>query len=236
MGSVGYEVAGGGLALLPTDTSQNAEMTRKFMADTGLDVDSHVIMNTDGDVLKDVYDTIRDMKKRYPTFFSHIDKISDYDDNNSFAATNGTTLRINTAYFGNTQGLDTLYASTVASGYHPAGTTWKDIDVHEMGHMAVRAIGEKLYSDKTQLMRDWKNGKLPARLVHEAYAEIQSAPNSYGFRGKIPTERALRGAICRYALQNYHETVAEAWADYHANGNASKALSRAIVAIMQKYQ
>lgn len=235
MGSVGKEVSGGGLALLPSDTSQNVELTRQFTFDTGIDVPMKIVMSTDGEVLKDLYDTVRDMKQKYPSLMAGLTSLGDYKDNNSFAATNGTNLLVNTAYFGNTQGLDTLYASTVASGFHPAGTTWKDIDVHELGHVAVRAVGQKLYSDPAELSKNWISGKLPARLVHEAYQEIKSAPNSYGFPYGLPSEAQLRREISRYATKNYHETIAEAWADYHANGNASKAMSRAIYAVMQKY-
>ena len=235
MGSVGKEVSGGGLALMPSDTSQNVELTRQFMFDTGINVPMKIVMSTDGQTLADLYDTVRDMKKRYPTLMAGLTAIGDETDNNSFGSTDGSTLYVNTAYFGNTQGLDTLYASTVSSGFHPAGTTWKDIDTHELGHIAMHAIGKKWYTDPKEFQRRWNNGTLPARLVHEAYDEIKSAPNSYGFPGKLPSEADLRKAISTYASQNFHETVAEAWTDYHANGNASKAMSRAIYAVMQRY-
>ena len=236
MGSVGAEVSGGGLALLPTDTSQNVELTRQFTFDTGIQVPLKIVMSTDGQTLKQTYDSIREMRQQYPEWMQGLKNISDYTDNNSFAATNGTTMAINTAYFGNTQGLDTLYQSTVSSGFHPAGTTWKDINVHELGHVAVHAIGQKMYSDPAEFRRRWTNGTLPARIVHEAYQEIKSAPTSYGFRNKIPSERELRAAVSRYATKNFHETIAEAWTDYHANGSGSKALSRAILAVMNKYR
>ena len=236
MGSVGTEVSGGGLALLPSDTSQNVELTRQFEFDTGLNVDRKLIMSTDGETLKDLYDTVRDMKRQYPEWMSGLQRLTDYTNNDSFAATDGRTLRVNTAYFGNTQGLDTLYASTVSSGFHPAGTTWKDIDVHELGHVAVHSVGQKMYTDPKEFQRRWNNGTLPARIVHEAYQEIQSAPNSYGFRNRIPSEAELRSAISRYATKNFHETIAEAWTDYHANKNGSKALSRAIMEVMNRYK
>lgn len=235
MGSVGKEVSGGGLALRPVDTSRNVDLTTQFEFETGISVSKKVMMSTDGQTLADLYDTIRGMRQQYPTLMSGLRTIADETDNTSFAKTNGTTLRVNTAYFGNTQGLDTLYASTVASGFHPAGTTWRDIDAHELGHVALRGAGAKMYSDPAQMAREWSNGKMPARIVHEAYEEIKSAPNSYGFPGKLPTESALRAAISQYATKNFHETIGEAWADYHANGNGSRALSRAIVAVLNRY-
>ena len=236
MGSVGKEVSGNGLALLPSDTSENVELTRQFTFDTGIDVPLKIVMSTDGEVLKDLYDTLRQMKADYPELMAGLTSLTDYTNNDSFAATNGTALRVNTAYFGNTEGLDTLYASTVASGFHPAGTTWRDIDTHELGHVAVHAIGQKLYSNQADFTKAWNNGTLPARLVHEAYQEIKSAPTSYGFPNGVPSEADLRKSISRYATKNYHETVAEAWADYHANGaNGSRAMSRAIYAVMMKY-
>lgn len=235
MGSVGNEVQGNGLALMPMDTSKNVELTRKFTFETGIQVPLKIVMSTDGSVLDSMYNSISDMKQKYPSAMRDLTKIEDYANNNSFAATNGTSLAVNTAYFGNTQGLETLYNSTVSSGFHPAGTTADSIVIHELGHVAVHSIGKKLYPDEQQFRRAWNNGTLPARLVHEAYKEIQSAPNSYGFHSKLPSERALRGAISRYSLKNFHETIAEAWADYHANGNSSKAMSRAIFATMSKY-
>ena len=125
MGSVGKEISGNGLALRPVDTSRNVDLTTQFEFETGISVSKKIVMSTDGQTLADLYDTIRDMRKQYPTLMSQLRTIDDETDNNSFAKTNGTTLRVNTAYFGNTQGLDTLYASTVASGFHPAGTTWR---------------------------------------------------------------------------------------------------------------
>lgn len=232
MGAIGSEVSGDGLALLPVDTSKNADATRDFMLATGIDVSGKIIMSTDGPVLQNTYDTIIDQMKQHPDLIS-VQDIKDYDNNNAFAATNGISLAANTAYFGNTQGLATLYQGTVDSGFHPAGTTWKDIVSHELGHIAVRGYIKKQNPNASaaEISKLWASGSVSGKIVNDAINEIKKNYKAYGFT-KVPTAQQLRKDISRYATKNRDETIAEAWADFHANGGQAKVLSRVIYGIL----
>lgn len=231
MGSLGLQM-GNAPALLPSDTSTNVEDARQFTFNTGLDVPLKLIMSTDGPVLQNTLNAIEKFRNQYPDLFNHLSSLGDYTDNSAFAATNGSNLLLNTAYFGNTEGLAALYQGTVDKGVHPAGTTWRDIVVHELGHVATRALIDKKYSTDADRIKDWSNGTTARLIVQNAVKSIQANYTNYGFTKK-PTSAQLRADISKYASSNVNETIAEAWADHNANGSNAKPLSRVIWAAMQ---
>lgn len=234
IGSVGYAgFSMDGVIATPDDTSKNAGYTNDFLAKTGVDVSSTIITKVDGDVLKNTYDVMEQQMTLYPEYTSQLKEITDYGNNASFAATHGNDMLTNIAYFGNTKTLDAMYQRTVESGFHPKGTTWKDIVTHEMGHVVVRGLINKAYSTDAARAKAWGGSKFSGDIVRSATKQVQDNYKAYGFKTK-PTQDALRKGISGYATKNYHETIAEAWADYHANGNNSQPLSRAVYDVIRK--
>lgn len=53
-----------------------------------------------------------------------------------------------------------------------------------------------------------------------------------GISGKL-TKDILRKQIANYATSDYGEAIGEAFADYYANGNISKSLSKEIIKVMK---
>ena len=115
----------------------------------------------------------------------------------------------------------------------PAGTSLKHVATHETAHQLVRTVCDRAVEQESGGKVTRSNKKL-----HESYSEYivstayNSMPRSERVRGGIGTSKgraASRKQISRYAYSGgYNETVAEAMADYRANGSNAKPLSRAI--------
>lgn len=235
IGSAGFYFSGEGVIATPEDTSKNADYTNDFQSKhPNVDVASTIITRVDGTVLKDMYDVMEQQMMLYPEYTSQLTSITDYGNNASFAATHGDDMMTNIAYFGNEKALNAMYEKTVADGFHPKGTTAKDIVTHEMGHVIVKGLIQKKYSgDPVAQAKAWRGSKFSGDIVRQAAKQVQQNYKAYGF-DKKPTQESLRAAVSGYAIKNYHETIAESWADYHANGNNSQPLSRAIYDVIRK--
>lgn len=147
---------------------------------------------------------------------------------------------LNSSRFNDIEKVKSAYESSVASGFHPKGTTYQDVITHEAGHRIGSAINEKF--NRTGIDVDGKSygyydafsmymkAKPQDHLVDLAIKNVKKT--AYG-KGKTVTQ--LRGAISRYALKNKRETIAEAYADYWANKENANPLSIEIVKQARKY-
>lgn len=121
------------------------------------------------------------------------------------------------------------YERDVASYYHPQGTNASHLSSHELGHLMV------------DLVKSAEGGGIWGNHwgLDTAESIVNNAWNSRGMktaRKQFKTDRgteltidAARHFISRYSDRNYHETVAEAVAEYSALGNNAQPFTRAIV-------
>lgn len=176
-------------------------------------------MTTDN--LYDATKRIDDMMDSYPGYFSTVKEIEDYSFTSSYAGmrTDGEVLYLNSKYYNDPKLMEAMYSYDVSLGFHPAGTTHNDIITHELGH----AVSDKI-AINNHLQPEYAN----LLIVGRAANEIRANSKSYGYTRK-PSEKKLRTEISKYATKNYNETVAEAFADYHANKENAKPLSKAIM-------
>ena len=122
------------------------------------------------------------------------------------------------------------YALDVALDFHPKGTTSSHIVTHESGHILEKALVQKAYANDLYGELAAYTGRTEAkRIVANAVKEVKKTPEGKGARTAY-----LVGQISRYAAKNRSETLAEAVADYRANGANAKPLSRAIWAELKK--
>lgn len=122
------------------------------------------------------------------------------------------------------------YNLDVALGFHPKGTTSDHIITHESGHILEKALLDKAYANDPYGRQAAFFGRTEAkRIVKNAVTAIKKTHEGKGAR----TE-SLIGQISKYAGKNRSETLAEAVADYRANGVNAKPLSRAIWAELKK--
>ncbi len=148
---------------------------------------------------------------------------------NEFAACkmNDGILFLNTKWFDDLDDLKAEYARTVRARFHPKGTTWESVIDHEVGH-ALEPIINAAYMARN---------KIPETNYEysERYKGIEDivtqATETVRKRSLFATGKSVQSGLSRYAARNYHETFAEAVADYTANGPKANALSKEIIRI-----
>lgn len=117
------------------------------------------------------------------------------------------------------------YSKDLKAGFHPMGTTYKDMGIHELGHSIVYRIIKNKYSNPKSIANDWNKNITSKEIVEKAFKNL-------GINDKMAKD-ILRKQISNYAISDYGETIGEAFADYYANGNISKSLSKEIIKVMK---
>lgn len=233
MGSTGKATGGSTQYQNKTLTDRVSEFKDKY----GITVGDRLINAVPEQMMNKILDDVQSVIDKNPEMYSTLQTITVYDNaGNAFAGTNGSTLSINPSYYQSNTELDSKYASSVASGFHPAGTTSRDIMAHELGHIANWKLLGTIYSSNSfmELINkrdDWAKNKTASKIVSEAARQVKSNWRQLGF-SKSPTIAELKRSISTYATYNSAETIAEAWGDYHANGSNAKPMSRAIYEII----
>ena len=138
----------------------------------------------------------------------------------------GNEVYINKGYFANPD-IETKYARDVASGFHPAGTTAADIVTHEYGHVAHNMLLRKYPNGSTFL------GKTVSTQNDAVSILTQTATQN---ANKLTKQKLgindWAKSISGYANSNKYEMVAEAFADFYANGNRAKTISKEIMKLL----
>ncbi|HIU51416.1 MAG TPA: hypothetical protein IAB70_02140 [Candidatus Merdicola faecigallinarum] len=110
---------------------------------------------------------------------------------------------------------------------NPKGTSYKDIGVHETGHMVSFEIIKKLNKNNLKAMVfDYNNNITTDKIVEKAF-------NNLKIRDMMQKEKMIN-SISNYALTDSSEMIAEAFADYYCNKKKSNTLSKEIVKIMKE--
>lgn len=141
-------------------------------------------------------------------------------------------MGLNTDYFKyDSSHVEKTYANDVKSGFHPKGTSYKDVMVHEAAHRLDGVISQKMWdaggprtASSTQIVREAINNIKAQRGGKGRALDIQKSLSGYGAR-----------YYSSHTGDSYVETFAEAIADYHANGKNANPLSKQIVNITRQY-
>ncbi len=148
------------------------------------------------------------------------------------------TLFLNTRWYSDEAKMKAQYERDVKSTWHPAGTTWENVVDHETGH-ALEKIVNEAYMKKNNISgsgsKYWDyffKQKGIGDIVKEAVATTKSGIKKE--TGNVMSANDIKQSLSRYSLKNYHETFAEAIADYTANGNNANRLSKEIVRITKE--
>lgn len=216
--------ARGGKRGNPTAVNKAQEI-KSFESKYGITI-SKDLKNMTTDNLYNATQRVAEIIDEYPGYFDEVKDMKEYNQANTYAAmsVNGRTLYLNPKFYDNPTTMERTYKYDVSTKWHPDGTTYNDIIVHELGH----AVSFKIARNNLQ---GYESAN--ASLVNKAAEEIRANSKSYGYARK-PSEKKLRTEISRYATKNYSETVAEAFADYHANKENAKPLSKAIMKEIDK--
>lgn len=183
--------------------------------------------------------------------------MTDKDGNSAYASVNGTIeMRLNEKYYGMAkEDLAKVYATDVERWYHPQGTTSKDILVHELAHLKLNKQVAQMSSNLSSyenaqeyLIRpnggnyksDFIVSRLKARFgkVEQQYKDylvaegVMENPGRWTLLQLVNPDKIgkTKYALSRYAATNYHEVLAEALADYNANGDNARVISKLLLA------
>ena len=88
--------------------------------------------------------------------------------------TDGTyVMEINVNAFRDKNIAKKMYENDVKTNYHPKNSSYKDMGIHESGHMALNEILKKKYINQNALATDWNNNITAQRIVNEAFENLK---------------------------------------------------------------
>ena len=167
----------------------------------------------------------QDMMNEFPALRDT--QIQLYTSNSNVYALGGNgTVYLNRKYFAN-ENLERSYANDVKAGFHPKGTSAIDIVAHEYGHVAHDTIIGKYKNGDTLFGQTVKGNNVPNIIVETAANNLNKQTGSNKNAGQYAS------MISRYANYNPSEMIAEAFADYNANKNKARPISREIIRLMK---
>ena len=120
-----------------------------------------------------------------------------------------------------------LYEMDVKKHFHPNNTTYKDMSIHETGHIAVTEIIKKLnHNNNNAIVFDSENNITVNKILNKAL-------NKIGVNDIKEKDLLIRN-ISGYAYKERgQEIIAEAFADYYANKQNASLLSKNIIEVMK---
>lgn len=160
----------------------------------------------------------------------------------------GYRIRFNPAYYNNIDTLKTEYENQLNNnGWFPAGTDWRNVGVHELGHVLQGIIAEKRAGifgvmgkenrpddDRGRFGKDWDFAETANRIVDKAWKVVEK-----GYPTGTSLEKAKKD-ISGYAALIHdetgrplnEETLSEAFSDVFSNGENAGFFSREIVKLL----
>ncbi len=189
------------------------------------------IKGIDKAVLENILENMQRVYKDFPQIKGKIKKLQSIEHPNGGMniepdlKDNKYIMQINKKFFSNEKTAKKQYNKDLKAGFHPKGTTYKDMGIHELGHSVTFEIIKNKYKNRNDMTNDWNKNITAKKIVEKAFSNLKISDKL--------TQDMLRNNISNYATLNYEETIGEAFADYYANKNNAKILSREIVKVMK---
>lgn len=130
------------------------------------------------------------------------------------------------------------YNKDLKRAFHPKGTTYEDVIVHEFGHvidayLTAKKLGiseinhNKITKEEmVKLFYEYDSKAVSTSIIDQAFKNLDIIE----MKDKSEAIRSLS----RYSLESRRETFAEAFADYMANGENAHPISKEIFKIVNK--
>ncbi len=189
------------------------------------------IRHIDKKTLSDILKNMKKVYKDFPQIEGKIKEINEirhpYGGMNITPQEDGTyIMEINRNIFNDKVKAKEMYNKDLKRKFHPKNSSYKDMGIHEAGHMVLNEILRKKHSNINALATDWNNNITSTRILNQALKKCK-------INGIINRRKAIMN-ISNYAIEkDASETIAEAFVDYYVNKNKSTNLSKAIVTIMK---
>ncbi|MBQ8094100.1 MAG: hypothetical protein IJ242_11070 [Clostridia bacterium] len=227
---------GGAVKHMKAMDAGSLEELSRYMSDTyGVGMD-RTLEQIDFDVARSLTDGIENMLKEFPGLDAANLRLSGrLRGDSSYAGTtvDGEVL-LHPGVLSSVQKTERLYQHDLDSGYHPAGTSYVNIVIHEMGHQIEGALIRRQIPGNDRESRvaradAWRSGTVAADLVGRALD--RTAP---GWQKNQKLAAAQVERISKYAAVDASETVAEAISDYYSNRRNASPLSKEIWRLAKK--
>lgn len=194
-------------------------------------IDKLQIKHIDKTALNNILNNMKKVYKDFPQIEGKIKEINEI--RHSYGGINITPqedgsyiMEINRNIFNDRKRVKDLYSKDVKTKFHPKNSTYKDMGIHEAGHMVLNEILRKKYNNINALATDWNNNITSTRILNQAFKKCK-------INGIINKRKAIK-SISNYAIEkDASETIAEAFVDYYVNKNKATSLSKAIITIMK---
>lgn len=190
------------------------------------------IKHIDETVLKELLNSMNKVYGDFPNIDGMIKEIKEIDHPNGGLAVelqkDGTYIMyINKNKFYNNKIPKQLYEKDVKRHFHPENTTYKDMAIHEAGHIAVTEIIKKLnHKNNNAIVFDTENNVTVNKILNKAL-------NKIGVNDIKEKDLLIRN-ISGYAYKERgQEIIAEAFADYYTNKQNASLLSKKIIEVMK---
>jgi hypothetical protein len=161
---------------------------------------------------KDISKAYEDIISKYPQLKGKFDQIEAKALGQTYARAhmNGSgSIEININYYKDASKLETSYNKDVSTGFHPAGTTYKSVITHEIGHVI------------DDLISTSGHGTIVSRGPY-AYPKLTNA-STYMRREVLKSLKLTKSDIIKgvssYAAKNDLEFFAECFAEYMTSKN-----------------
>lgn len=223
--------AKGGMAQKGPSGAQNFNELKAYMQLQGIRFGSG-LENKNLGMLKTASEEILNLRKEFPQAASAFSELNGAEARNGvYASASRWRGEISLSnMMSDTEKAKQTYERDVYFKFHPQGTTSNNIVTHEGGHILEKALVDKAYANDPYGRQAALLGRTEAkRIVKNAVNEVKRTPE-----GKGSKTNSLIEQISGYATKNRSETLAEAVADYRANGAKAKPLSRAIWSELKK--
>lgn len=217
--------------------TKNVDELRRYMKDKyDINVDKSVD-TLDFGLAKTAAAGIEDVIKEFPLAAGLFHEISGNPASRSgelaCANMNGR-INLNQKRYDGSTNLAQTYADSTANGFHPAGTTADHISVHEAGHilevaMIYNRIKDGEFTSRYDRIMAWNKCKYAKELISEAAKLAKKMPDGKGKKiGELIRDVSV------YSTYTRSEAMAECVADYTANRQNAKPLSRAVWALLKR--
>lgn len=189
------------------------------------------IKGIDKEVLSDILNNMERVYDDFPQIKGKIKKIKAIEHTNGGMniqpdlKDNKYIIEINKNFFGNKKLVEKQYQEDVKNRFHPKGTKYEDLGIHELGHSVTFEIIKNKYRNRDNIIKDWNKDITAKQIVNKAFTNL-------GVDDKL-TKTMLRNNISIYAKTKYSETIGEAFADYYANKEKANILSKEIIKVMK---
>lgn len=191
------------------------------------------LKNCDFESVRAAAQGMEDIMREFPQAAAVIHELTDGESRKGAYASASFygNVNLNPDKFRNRYALESSYSTDLFSKFHPAGTTADSIPVHEAGHLLERALIEKNMTGQHGLFKipEWNKSTYSKSVIAEACKAAKKTPEGKGLKNAQLIEQ-----VSRYATKNRSETLAECVADYHANRENARPLSREVWRILKR--